>query len=247
MSRFVTDAVLFVGHRGGRGDTWPTENTLLAFERARLSGVTAIELDVREAADGVVVFHDATLARLACDKDPRLASGLSLSELARIELSKGGAIPSLAEILEWADAHDVSLNIELKRDVPSRVSLVSNVANAVAKRSGDYLFSSFDPAIVAMLAARAPKVRRALLTAKNQKSAAPLHTLSRKAWLDGVNLERTQTDPQLIAMLRARGLGVGVWTVNEVVEARGLIAAGVNWIISDEAMALKASTSPPDV
>jgi glycerophosphoryl diester phosphodiesterase len=242
MSRFVAEGVLFVAHRGGRGEAWPTENTLLAFERARTSGATAIELDVREASDGVVVFHDAALLRLASDKDPRLLATLSLGYLAGVQLAKGGAIPSLGEVLDWADAHDVSVNIELKRDVPSRVSLVSRVASAVAARRGDYLFSSFDPAIVAMLAVRAPRVRRALLTATSQKSAASLHALSRRAWLDGVNLERTQTDPRLVAMLRARGLGVGVWTVNDVVESRGLVAAGVNWIISDDAMALKAAT-----
>ncbi len=244
MSRFAAKEVLFVAHRGGRGDAWPTENTLLAFERARSQGATAIELDAREAADGVVVFHDATIASLSLDHDPRLVSQLTLSELSRVDLVKGGAIPSLADTLDWADANDVSINIEFKRDVPSRVSLVSSVVKMVVNRAGDYLFSSFDPGIVAMLAVRAPKVRRALLTSRDQKSAAPLHLLSRKAWLSGVNLERNQTDPALIAALRARGLGVGVWTVNEVVEARALIAAGANWIISDEAMALKAAISP---
>jgi glycerophosphoryl diester phosphodiesterase len=243
MSRFATDAVLFVAHRGGRGGLWPTENTLLAFERARASGATAIELDVREASDGVAVCHDATLAHLAADKDERLVSSLSLGELAGVQLAKGGSVPSLADVLDWADAHDVSVNIELKRDGPSRMSLVTNVLAAVGARRGDYLFSSFDPGIVAILAVRAPHVRRALLTAKNQKSAAALHTLSRKVWLDGVNLERTQTEPQLIGALRARGLRVGVWTVNDVVEARALIASGANWIISDEAMALKAAAT----
>ena len=99
MSRFATSDVLFIAHRGGRGDAWPTENTLLAFKRAREQGATAIELDVREAADGIVIFHDATLARLSSDHDPRLVSELTLSELSRVPLMKGGAIPSLIETL----------------------------------------------------------------------------------------------------------------------------------------------------
>src|SRR5262252_7903099 len=55
---------IVVGHRGGRGEGWPQENTLAAFERARREGARAIELDVRTCAGGnAVVFHDVTLSR----------------------------------------------------------------------------------------------------------------------------------------------------------------------------------------
>ncbi|WP_258168918.1 glycerophosphodiester phosphodiesterase [Salmonella enterica] len=63
---------IVLGHRGGRGEGWPAENTLEAFARARDEGADGIELDVRLAADGEpVVFHDATLERATGGADKR--------------------------------------------------------------------------------------------------------------------------------------------------------------------------------
>src|SRR3954451_12997065 len=55
---------LAFAHRGGAADG--DENTTAAFERAIKIGFRYVETDVHATSDGVpVVFHDATLERLA--------------------------------------------------------------------------------------------------------------------------------------------------------------------------------------
>ena len=51
-----------IGHRGGSLEV--PENTLASFRYSRDLGLKWLELDVRMAADGVVVCHDAFLGRL---------------------------------------------------------------------------------------------------------------------------------------------------------------------------------------
>ncbi len=88
-----------VAHRGGRGDGWPVENTIAAFDEARRRGAVAIEFDVRTSKDGeVVVAHDVDLARIA--EDRRAVASLSRQELERLRLRDGTSrIPSLEEVV----------------------------------------------------------------------------------------------------------------------------------------------------
>lgn len=53
------------GHRGGRGEN--SEETLFAFARGLLAGVTTLELDIGITSDGVpVVWHDEMIAKEKC-------------------------------------------------------------------------------------------------------------------------------------------------------------------------------------
>jgi glycerophosphoryl diester phosphodiesterase len=206
-------APLVVGHRGGRGDGWPRENTIEAFERARREGARAIELDVRTHAGRVIVLHDA----------PRGPSEPLPAE-----------IPTLREVLDWARGHGVAVNVEMKHDVPDRRALAAATARVVRDARADVLLSSFDPALLAMALVLAPEVPRALLTYKGQRRvAAAIQETVRPPLVDAIHLERTQTDPRAMARYLARGLRVGVWTVNDPREARDLIALGAASIITD--------------
>ena len=53
----TTGAPIGVGHRGGRGEGWPAENTMGAFAQAFAQGARAIELDVRTCAGGEIVVQ----------------------------------------------------------------------------------------------------------------------------------------------------------------------------------------------
>jgi glycerophosphoryl diester phosphodiesterase len=205
---------LVVGHRGGRGEGWPRENTIAAFERARAEGARAVELDVRTHAGRVIVLHDATRA--------------SPAELRAMQ------VPTLDEALAWARERDVAVNVELKHDVPSRAALARAAARIVRASEADVLFSSFDPLLVAAAGALAPRVPRALLFhARQARWADALRAAMRPGFASTIHLERTQTEPRAIARARARGLRVGVWTVNDPDEAADLVALGVETIITD--------------
>src|SRR5690349_16506518 len=109
---------LVIGHRGAKALV--TENTLASFERARVDGADGVELDVRCTADGVVVvMHDPDLSRMTDKRDRRPVSSLTLEELQSVALGDGGEhAPTLADVLDWADAHAMRVNVELKHDVP---------------------------------------------------------------------------------------------------------------------------------
>jgi glycerophosphoryl diester phosphodiesterase len=226
---------LVVGHRGGRGNGWPPENTLASFGQARAEGARAIELDVRSCAGrGVVVFHDDTLTRMTRGRDSRRVRDVPEEELVRIDLGQGATVPSLREVLAWARREGVAVNVEMKHDVPRRRGLARDTIAIIQASGADVLLSSFDPLLLALAAAHAPSTRRALLTQHGQpRWAAALQEAMRPSLVTALHLELAQATPVALARYCRRGLRVGVWTVNDPAEARELIRLGAASIITD--------------
>jgi glycerophosphoryl diester phosphodiesterase len=233
-----------VGHRGGRGESWPPENTIAAFARAHVDGAQAVELDVRTCAGGhVVVMHDPDLARMTEGRDRRAVAQVTLGELGNVALGAGTSrerAPTLDDLLAWARGR-VALNVEAKHDVPDRRALAKSLARTLARHPAvEVLLSSFDPALLAMLAVTAPATPRAWLTHDEQRLwNAPWAHLLARAPVYAVHLQRTQASPATVAALQRAGKRVGVWTVNDPSEARDLAALGVDWLITDDVRALR--------
>jgi glycerophosphoryl diester phosphodiesterase len=236
--------VIVLGHRGGRGHGWPPENTLEAFAQAIDEGADGVELDVRLTADGVpVVIHDPTLARVTEGEDRRPVHRVLVKELPLLE---GGArIPSLEEALDALRGRIV--NVELKADVtptarlgevPDRLRLVRAAAAAVKRstsvRGGaEVVFSSFDPLIVIALAAIAPKLPRGILVDPRMPRATTALPVAMRPAIVAAHIHQRVATPARIERLRAAGLRVVAWTVDDPVRARELAAQGVEWIITD--------------
>lgn len=108
---------LLVAHRGAMAVA--PENTMPAFQAGLESGADLLEMDVQLSADGqVVVFHDATLDRLA-GVPGRIADYLA-DYLVALDVGRhfderytGTTIPSLIEVLAWARGR-IGLLLELK-------------------------------------------------------------------------------------------------------------------------------------
>jgi glycerophosphoryl diester phosphodiesterase len=237
-----------IGHRGVRAaderlDSAPPENTLAAFDQALREGAEGVELDVRTCATGeLVVLHDPTLEHVTAGADTRAAIALTARDLAAVPLTHGASIPVLTEVLAFARARRLPVNVELKRDVPSRAAVV--IAAARLLRSWDpthpILVSSFDPVMLAGFAVLAPRVPRAILVHPKQWRRTALlaaHPLR----VDAVHLEHTLATPARVARLHAAGKLVNVWTVNDVDEARRLATAGVDGLITDVPALLRAA------
>jgi glycerophosphoryl diester phosphodiesterase len=187
---------------------------MAAFEQARAQGARAVELDVRMQSGRLIVLHDAT-------REP-------------LEALRAAGVPWLGEVLAWAAERDVAVNVEMKHDVPGRGALARAVVRAVRESRADVLLSSFDPLLLAMAGALAPSLRRALLVHRRQPLwANALQETVRPRIFPVLHLERTQTDPRALARYRARGLRLGVWTVNDPREAADLVALGVDTLITD--------------
>ncbi len=216
-----------LGHRGARRRA--TENTLESFDLALEEGAAGIELDVRLAADQeVVVFHDPSLARLFH------GDGREVEKLSRADIRRLG-IPRLTEVLDWASDNDALLNIELKRDLRDRKSLVREVAVLVQRfrfAEDRVLLSSFDPLFVRALSHLAPKIPTCWLV--HQKQRVFRHALGWKLLgAQGVNPEAALATDARVSRWKRRGALINVWTVNDPAEARRLARAGVDTLISD--------------
>jgi len=230
----------FVAHRGGRGEGWPVENTIAAFEEARRRGAVAIEFDVRTARDGeVMVAHDVDLLRIAGDH--RSVACLSRAELERLELKdRTSRIPSLAEVVAWANAHGVAMNCELKHDVPSRRRLAKHAAHVLAEARVPLLVSSFDPVTLALFAREAPEVPRAQLTEHAQGLERELlHRVAKPPLVQVVHPEYVEIDEAFVRRAKARGLRIGTWTVNVPARAKRLLDMGVDYVITDDVGAMR--------
>ncbi|PVY84008.1 glycerophosphoryl diester phosphodiesterase [Pantoea ananatis] len=112
--------VLANGHRG-YSSQYP-ENTLLAFEGARLAGMSSVELDVHMTRDEkMVVLHDYHIGRVSDGSG--YVESMALDELKAFNFGAHSlpegmvniAIPVLDEIFDWAIRHNTGLIVETKQ------------------------------------------------------------------------------------------------------------------------------------
>lgn len=225
---------LIYGHRGVRGAA--PENTMAAFALAAEQGADGIELDVRLAGSGeLVVAHDPTLARATGGSDTRNVADLSYFDLSRVDVGEGERVPRLAEVLAFARARRLRINVEMKRDVPDRMAVVratARIVRTVPDAPKYVLVSSFDPVMLAAFGLLLPAIPRAFVfEAANRwlRSGWPTFPLRAAA----VHPERTLVSPEAARAWRSRELLVNVWTVNDAEEARDLAACGVDGLITD--------------
>jgi glycerophosphoryl diester phosphodiesterase len=130
------------------------ENTVTAFWRA-IDGGFAIGTDLQITSDGeAVVFHDATLKRLA-ERDGRL-SAMTAAALKGVALKQtGDRIITLGDLFDLVDGR-VTLLLELKSLRDGDTRLPQRVAEVLRGYSGPVAAMSFDPAQMLALRAAAP-------------------------------------------------------------------------------------------
>jgi glycerophosphoryl diester phosphodiesterase len=210
------------------------ENTMAAFELAASQGADGIELDVRTCKTGeVVVCHDPTLARVSNGRDARVVAELSAAELQAADVGQGQPVPLLCDVLSWARARGLKVNVEMKHDVPARRQVVQATARALSSASPDeVIVSSFDPLMLGYFAWLDSRLPSGYLFARDQHWRAA-------GWLasglrtTAVHPDRACVDPAMCQVWRSRGHTINVWTVNEPAEAIRLAALGVDALISD--------------
>jgi glycerophosphoryl diester phosphodiesterase len=230
------------GHRGVRGPV--TENTLAAFDRAHQEGADGVELDVRLCKTGeLVVLHDPDLRRVTSGRDPRAVRDLSLPELRRVRLDQDLPIPTLSELLRWAQPRRLLLQVEVKGDTDSHRALVRAVQRELGAIPGVermVLVSSFYPQILLGLWALRCPFGLAQLFHEGQRGLHPWE-LGRVARVDALHPERGLVQGGPVARARGAGQVVNVWTVNEEQEARRLARQGVDGLITDRPGAIGAA------
>jgi glycerophosphoryl diester phosphodiesterase len=207
---------LAVAHRGDPRAA--VENTLEAVRLAVGAGASAIEVDLRCTADGVVVLHhDDDLRRLW--GRPESVASLTLAELREI----APAVPTLREALEAAGG------VPLLLDTGDPV--VATAAHAELGRLG--AVAMFCGAAEAMAAVRARDERITLFLSwygELTPSEGVLGTVRPQYF----NAEHRFLSEGSVAYWHARDVLVSCWTVDDADRRGELLGWGVDAIISND-------------
>ncbi len=229
-------ATEIIAHRGA-SSTYP-ENTVIAAEQAWKEKADAVECDVFLTRDGqVVVMHDADTKRTTGVGG--LIAATDLADLQKLDAGawkgaefSGTKIPTLDEFL----ATGPRFFVEVKGGPEIIPALKASL-----QRSGlpaeDVAIISFNYEVVKAAKKEMPEYPALWLVSHDEKMPLSLNEIIRQAQaakLDGLDLSsRWPIDAEFVKKVKAAGLSLYVWTVNDPALARSLAVAGVDGITTD--------------
>ncbi|HTE06599.1 MAG TPA: glycerophosphodiester phosphodiesterase [Planctomycetota bacterium] len=233
-----------IAHRGAR--RLAPENTLAALRLAAAAGAPWVEFDVKLSADGeLLLMHDELLERTTSGRGP--VSDMRWKDLAKLDAGSwfGKAfarerVPGFLPALALLGKLGLGANIEIK-PCPGREEETGRaVAMATARHWPAHLpppvLSSF--ALDSLAAAReaAPDLLRGLLV-----EAVPDDWRQRLGALECVSLhaEESRLTAPLVRAVKAAGVPLLAYTVNDPDRARTLRAWGVDALVTDDVAALR--------
>ncbi|WP_315910933.1 glycerophosphodiester phosphodiesterase [Xylanibacillus composti] len=240
--------VVVVAHRGASG--LAPENTIAAFDLALELRADYLELDVQMSRDGhLVVIHDPSVNRTTNGRG--LVRDKLLHELQQLDaggrFSKeytGERIPLLEEVLEryWGR---IGLLIELKEPslypgmVEKTLDMVGRLERSDESAKSDEMYAeqviiqSFDRDAIRSIREQMPDMATAVLIRSERKRMLAEDWEALAAYADYVNPHQSLVTARFVENAHAYNLKVIPWTVRKPSEARRLIHAGVDGLITD--------------
>ena len=206
-----------------RGDwSGAPENTLAAFAAAERAGADMIELDIRLTADGeLAVVHDPTLERVW--GLPRAVAETPLARVRELR-ANGHGIPTLAEAL---DAVSIGVMVDYTlADVVEPALEAIRAADALDR----CLFSGANVEGHRRIRELAPEARIALTWTEEEP---PSGSLLDELAVEFFNPPYQLVDPGVVDAMHERGTKVSTWTVDDTLEMRRVVDAGVDAVISN--------------
>ncbi len=247
----------FIAHRGG--GAFAPENTLAAFRVGASFGYRMFECDIKLSRDDVLfALHDDTLDRTSNIKEADMATtegvsfiagNLTWGALSRLDAGtwfsrqfSGEPIATMDAIVQFCLHNHYAVNIEIKPTdsaVPAEDdALAYRTGEAIARRiqklwtsaSPLPLLSSFKPQALIAAQAAAPELPRGLL----------LDDLW-SGWLDCatrldcviVTCNSKLWNADSVAAVKAQGMRLGSYTINDAQEAKRLLGLGIDCIYTD--------------
>jgi len=227
---FAQEKPQVIAHRGYWQTKGSAQNSIASLENAARINVYGSEFDARLTKDSVlVIFHDDEVNGIRFDEAP-------YSAIQDIVLSNGEKIPTLREYLEAARHLDnVKLILELKigkKSDPewSRESArrtVDLVREKKLQLRTEYI--TFDLEAAKELIRLTPESNVYYLN--GDLSPAELKSLG-FAGLD-YHFDVMRKNPHWFKEAKRLGLGINVWTVNDIDMMREMIENGADFITTD--------------
>jgi glycerophosphoryl diester phosphodiesterase len=250
----------WAAHRGG-ALCWP-ENSLRAFREALGLGAPLLELDVHLTRDGgVVVIHDRTLERTT--DGTGVVADVTTDELRRLRLrDRDGAlttepVPMLDDVLALVAGSPAELLLEVKgpavpafyerragrvHPIPGpryedlEVRTVEALDRHDMRRRTTML--AFNPDVIGAVHEVAPGMRTTFLVGAGHLTAPSasmdeMLDIALSLGVAEVGVEHTLASANVVGAAHRRGLGVGVWTVNDAALMRRYRELGVDIVTTD--------------
>lgn len=246
--------VEIIGHRGASFDA--PENTLSSMKLAWQQKADAVELDIWLSKDNkLIVFHDSDTRRF--EPTPRKIPSLTWDETQALDVGswkgaqfKGERIPTLESILATVPPGKRAV-IEIKSG-PEIVPELQRVIRAAGRPDKDLVMISFNFDALSASKKVFPNVPHLFLhdykqdaKTKQYPQLEPLIARARAAGFDGLNLQfRWPIDKAFVGKVKAAGLKMYVWTVNDAAVAARLVSAGVDGITTDRPQWLREQLKP---
>jgi glycerophosphoryl diester phosphodiesterase len=247
-SRDRPEIPLILGHRGAAKER--PENTLAAFRRAIEVGADGVEFDVQRTQDGeLVVIHDERLDRTT--NSTGWVKDHTLAALRKLDAGRwfgpayrGERIPLLREVLDLVGPAARVINVELKNSRVPYPGMEAQVVEAL-RHSGVFdrtVVSSFNHESLRRVKALDPTIRTGVLYVIPWRS--PIAKAVRLG-ADAIHPSRLAVSRPLVRRAHQAGLRVCAWTVNRPEDFRRTAACGVDAIITDHPLAMRALRASP--
>jgi glycerophosphoryl diester phosphodiesterase len=249
----TSPAVDIIAHRGASHDA--PENTVASTKLAWKQGADGSECDVWLTRDGqIIVIHDANTKKTA--GLDRMVVEQTLAELRELDAGrwkaakwKGEKLPTLEELIATLpnpeirnpkSEHPRRLVIEIKCG-PEILPELERVLKASGRPPAQFVIISFNYDVVTQARPRFPDIPILWLHSyRKDKQTGEMPKLpdliarAKAARSDGLNLNHEfPIDAAFVKQVHDASLKLYVWTVNDAVKARELVAAGVDGITTD--------------
>ncbi len=228
----------WIAHRGG-GSAAP-ENTLAAMRIGAAAGFRMVEFDVMLSREGVpVLIHDETLERTTDGIGE--VSAHDCAELMRLDAGgwfgpafAGERLPTLEQAIDCLQALQLCANIEIKPATGFERETGRVAARLIASRwpagAVPPLLSSFSPEALEAAREVAPELPRGLLFETVPEDwAAQLRAHAAVS----IHCDQATLDDAVLRSVRAAGVPLLCYTVNDAGRAAALLAAGVAGLFTD--------------
>jgi glycerophosphoryl diester phosphodiesterase len=231
-----------IAHRGA--SSLAPENTLCAVELAWKLNADAVEIDLRMTSDGrIVVIHDATTERTTGVR--LVVSKTTSNELRKLDAGKIKSpefaeqhIPFLEEVIATVpDGKKLFIEIKTGSEIYAALERTIKESGKISQ----LVILCFDLSTLSDFKALMPELpafllsasRRSRFTLKQLPHDTVLIEAAKKNNLDALNVQNTGITEDFIRTVKASGLKLYVWTVNDPEEAGRLAKHGVDGITTD--------------
>lgn len=200
-------------HRGA--SSLALENTFKAFEKARKYCADGIEIDVQRTKDDVlVVYHDLDLFRLT--GVPKKIDECTYDELCQLKIGKNALkrkfskekIPTLQQVLDWANDYNMPLNIELKESLLAHPQPLVFLLQGIVLPYGSH-FSSFHEELLRIVKMQRVDFETAFIITRK----FDLQELPKLSYIDAIHAHKRYYKPKYIEAVKQNKKGFRIYSI----------------------------------